>query len=428
MENTVQTPEIERGVKQARTKGRNPRVCRVPGAFAVWFMALWCAASATEEARGCVECPGYDSTLLTPTTSWQHDSRSIGAYSCWVYRISLQEGETYTAKTGCGDGATANFDTVIGVVVECGEEGGWWCYPVGYDECEQFRSKVTWTAPYSGNCLLLIMAEDYAPGSFTLAYRREPHCELEVTQPSGGGEFCPDDSIAILWEPSGDCTAVKIELMDGGSVARVIASSTSNNGTYDWVVPADLTGIANARVRVSCLTPAACSDLSGIFSVWTDPQITQQPYDRFALVGGALAFWVRFTGGDTTLHCEWRHNGQNLDPNDPRFRGVNDWLLVINPVAVADAGQYDVVLAGECGDAISEPAVLIVPPLGDMNCDGATDVGDINPFVMAISDPNTYMYSFPYCDIMLGDVNQDGVLDFADIVPFTNCLSTGHCP
>jgi hypothetical protein len=154
--------------------------------------------------------------------------------------------------------------------------------------------------------------------------------------------------------------------------------------------------------------------------------IAQQPYDRFAFAGEAVAFWVEVAGGAGTLDYQWFHNDELVaeDPIDPnRIDGQDTWLLVISPVVVADGGTYHVVISDDCGYAISEPAVLIVPPPGDMNCDGAVDFGDINPFVLALTSPAAYTNEFPYCDIMLADCNTDGTVDFGDINPFIALLT-----
>jgi hypothetical protein len=60
---------------------------------------------------------------------------------------------------------------------------------------------------------------------------------------------------------------------------------------------------------------------------------------------------------------------------------------------------------------------------GDLNCDGAVNFGDINPFVLALSNPAGYAAAFPDCNIMTGDVNGDGHVNFGDINPFVALLS-----
>jgi hypothetical protein len=63
-------------------------------------------------------------------------------------------------------------------------------------------------------------------------------------------------------------------------------------------------------------------------------------------------------------------------------------------------------------------------PLGDLNCDGTVDFGDINPFVLALADPVGYANAYPSCDINLGDINSDGSVNFGDINPFIALLTS----
>jgi hypothetical protein len=62
---------------------------------------------------------------------------------------------------------------------------------------------------------------------------------------------------------------------------------------------------------------------------------------------------------------------------------------------------------------------------GDMNCDGAVGFGDINPFVLALSNPEGWQELYEGCDIMNGDVNGDGEFGFGDINPFVALLAGG---
>ena len=68
------------------------------------------------------------------------------------------------------------------------------------------------------------------------------------------------------------------------------------------------------------------------------------------------------------------------------------------------------------------------PKKADMNCDGAVDFSDIDPFVEALADPDQYKHDFPSCDLTTGDVNGDGFVNFDDIDPFVVCLVDGGCP
>lgn len=69
--------------------------------------------------------------------------------------------------------------------------------------------------------------------------------------------------------------------------------------------------------------------------------------------------------------------------------------------------------------------------LGDMNGDGFFNGGDINPFFLALVDPDAYAEQYPTIDPTgPGDINDDGVLDSADINPFFDALggNAGYVP
>ncbi|TWT42171.1 ASPIC and UnbV [Phycisphaerae bacterium RAS1] len=62
---------------------------------------------------------------------------------------------------------------------------------------------------------------------------------------------------------------------------------------------------------------------------------------------------------------------------------------------------------------------------GDMNCDGVTNVLDINPFILALQDPFLYNSSYPECDITYADMNGDGDVNVLDINHFISAVEGG---
>jgi hypothetical protein len=65
------------------------------------------------------------------------------------------------------------------------------------------------------------------------------------------------------------------------------------------------------------------------------------------------------------------------------------------------------------------PAPLVA---GDLNCDGTINAFDIDPFVLALTDPAAYAAEFSSCDYMLADCNDDGAVNAFDIDPFVALL------
>ena len=75
--------------------------------------------------------------------------------------------------------------------------------------------------------------------------------------------------------------------------------------------------------------------------------------------------------------------------------------------------------------ALANPLGVCIPvyDLGDLNCDGVLNAFDIDPFVLALTDPAGYTAAWPDCDINLADCNGDGVINAFDIDPFVELLT-----
>lgn len=73
----------------------------------------------------------------------------------------------------------------------------------------------------------------------------------------------------------------------------------------------------------------------------------------------------------------------------------------------------------------AQSTVAAIP--GDMNCDGALNNFDIDPFALAIVDVAAYAAAYPGCSPMRGDMNHDGLVNNFDIDPFVACVVSG-CP
>jgi len=110
-------------------------------------------------------------------------------------------------------------------------------------------------------------------------------------------------------------------------------------------------------------------------------------------------------------------NGNDNGGNDNGTPNGNDNSGLLGACCLAD-GSCALLTFEECEGLC----------FGDMNCDGLLDFGDINPFVLALSNPAAYATAFPNCDLMLGDINGDGVFDFKDINPFVVSVGLGCQP
>jgi hypothetical protein len=60
---------------------------------------------------------------------------------------------------------------------------------------------------------------------------------------------------------------------------------------------------------------------------------------------------------------------------------------------------------------------------GDANCDGLVNPFDIDPFILALTDPAGYQAQYSTCTLMTCDANQDGLVNAFDIDPFITLLT-----
>jgi len=104
---------------------------------------------------------------VTPTGTWtQTATLSIATTECKVFKVNMTIGQEYTFKTGCGDGATAAFDTWIAVY---NSTGTW--ITENDDGCETYRSSVTWTATETVGYVEVRGYNSTEFGTFVVAYK-----------------------------------------------------------------------------------------------------------------------------------------------------------------------------------------------------------------------------------------------------------------
>ena len=130
------------------------------------------------------------------------------------------------------------------------------------------------------------------------------------------------------------------------------------------------------------------------------------------------------------------YNGTLLDdpnlPDHPVLGGGYCWTGGVfgGGVGALDIGALDLFANGASSAyyddlSLAEPGAVT---RGDLNCDGVIDAFDIDPFVLALTNPTGYQQQFPNCNIMNGDINCDGLVDAFDIDWFVQCIVTGTCP
>lgn len=146
------------------------------------------------------------------------------------------------------------------------------------------------------------------------------------------------------------------------------------------------------------------------------PLVYDRARNHVLLFGG-------YRGTNGYCNDTWQFDGEawrQLNPSGaPSPRGLH-------AMAYDSLRRVTVLFGGELsGTEASGETWEFVDAVGDLNCDGAVNFGDIDPFVLALSDPAGYQAAYPNCNILNGDCNRDGQVNFEDIDPFVALLISG---
>ena len=137
-------------------------------------------------------------------------------------------------------------------------------------------------------------------------------------------------------------------------------------------------------------------------------------YDKLAVSGAASL------GG--TLHAE--PIGGFVPEVGQQFTVMTFGSRTGEFASISGPGQYDVTY-----NATNVTLTVLSTGLpGDLNCDGAVNNFDVDPFILALISsqngvPEAYYDAYPDCDIMLADVNTDGSITLFDVDPFVALLT-----
>lgn len=85
---------------------------------------------------------------------------------------------------------------------------------------------------------------------------------IKVISPNGGENWVIGTTKTIKWSSSGAGANVKIELLKGGVVNKVIAGSTPNDGSHNWAIPGGQTLGNDYKVRITSISKPSIKDTS----------------------------------------------------------------------------------------------------------------------------------------------------------------------
>lgn len=85
---------------------------------------------------------------------------------------------------------------------------------------------------------------------------------ITVTSPNGGENWKKGTTKIIKWSYTGNIgTKVKIELLKGGKVNKIIASNAPNSGSYKWIIPS-VPVSGDYKVRITSVSNSKYNDVS----------------------------------------------------------------------------------------------------------------------------------------------------------------------
>ena len=144
--------------------------------------------------------------------------------------------------------------------------------------------------------------------------------------------------------------------------------------------------------------------------------------DHELFIHDGFVFEANFAGG--------LHIFDKSDPVNPVNVGYFDTYPFNNGLSYSGAwSTYPYFPSGTVivsdthgGLFILDPSDALSRQTGDMNCDGTVNAFDIEPFLLALFDPDEYRLRYPNCNINRADINGDGAIDAFDIEPFVGLL------
>ncbi|NJO25290.1 MAG: T9SS type A sorting domain-containing protein [Bacteroidia bacterium] len=197
-------------------------------------------------------------------------------------------------------------------------------------------------------------------------------------------------------------------------------TATANNGgttpVYQWKLNGNNVGInsntystaslANGDMvsceltsNATCASPTTVTSNVVIMTVNTAPAITIHPSSQTVFVGANVTFTTTATGSG--LIYQWRKDGVDIS-------GASNSSYTITNVALADSGNYDVVITGICPPSVTSntatltvnPFTINTHPMNQVVCAGA----NVTFTIVASGTGLTYQWqvsvgSAPFADI-----------------------------
>jgi len=106
--------------------------------------------------------------------------------------------------------------------------------------------------------------------SFSSVYDESSYFSIDqrsitVKSPNGGETWYHGETYEITWNSENAGNSVKIELYKSGSRVSTITSSTSNDGSYFWTIPSDLSSGSSYKIKITSTSFSSVNDDSNSY-------------------------------------------------------------------------------------------------------------------------------------------------------------------
>jgi len=134
---------------------------------------------------------------------------------------------------------------------------------------------------------------------------------ITITSPNGGEDWKLGSTHNITWSSQGDPGSyVKIRLYMGGSFESTITSSTDNDGSYSWTIPADQTTDSEYKIRITSTNNSSCDDYSDDYFTISGEGYSIKTENTDS--GGEATFIDDSTGGEVIIRVVDANNNTPL--------------------------------------------------------------------------------------------------------------------
>ncbi len=149
------------------------------------------AAYRSPKNIACPELPSYNFDI-TPQLAWNTHASTLSTLvssGCRIYRVDVDAGNTYHFKTGCGDGADANFQVELELY-----DAEYNPTEPNYHPCEPGKPNISWFATYSGKAYLIVKKTGFTPGAnYVMAYKKTAGGNIVWTGKVSNNWFDPEN-------------------------------------------------------------------------------------------------------------------------------------------------------------------------------------------------------------------------------------------